>query len=254
MISSTIGGICGIGGGVIIKPVLDALNVMDVRTASFLSGLTVMSMSGISVVKRASQGDLETRKASVLSVGAILGGAAGNMFFQLVCSAVGKPSIAGIIQSALLAFITLLTLLYTLFGRERVPSFHAESAGVQVCLGFGMGMLSSFLGIGGGPINIAVFGIAFSMDTKKAAINSLYVIMCSQAASLILSLLRRDVPEFSWYYLLFMVSGGIAGGMIGSRVSKRITSKITDKIFAGLMGVIVAICIFNAVKFGCMLH
>lgn len=30
MIASTVGGICGIGGGVVIKPVLDALGVMSV--------------------------------------------------------------------------------------------------------------------------------------------------------------------------------------------------------------------------------
>ena len=33
--ASTIGGICGIGGGVIIKPVLDALGLMSVSAISF---------------------------------------------------------------------------------------------------------------------------------------------------------------------------------------------------------------------------
>ena len=37
--ASTIGGICGIGGGVVIKPLLDATGVMSVSTVSFLSGL-----------------------------------------------------------------------------------------------------------------------------------------------------------------------------------------------------------------------
>ena len=47
--ASTIGGICGIGGGVIIKPVLDALGVMSVSALQFLSGLTVLGMSMVSV-------------------------------------------------------------------------------------------------------------------------------------------------------------------------------------------------------------
>ena len=34
--ASVIGAICGIGGGVIIKPVLDAFQMMDVSTISFL--------------------------------------------------------------------------------------------------------------------------------------------------------------------------------------------------------------------------
>ena len=47
--ASVIGGLCGIGGGVLAKPLLDAVGVMLVSTVSFLSGLTVLSMAAISV-------------------------------------------------------------------------------------------------------------------------------------------------------------------------------------------------------------
>ena len=40
-LSSTIGAICGIGGGIIIKPVLDSLNVLEVSKVSLLSSCTV---------------------------------------------------------------------------------------------------------------------------------------------------------------------------------------------------------------------
>ena len=43
--ASIAGAICGIGGGVIIKPVLDMLGLASVATISFLSGCTVLSMS-----------------------------------------------------------------------------------------------------------------------------------------------------------------------------------------------------------------
>ena len=43
--TSVAGGICGIGGGVIIKPVLDFWGIASVAAASFLSGCTVLSMS-----------------------------------------------------------------------------------------------------------------------------------------------------------------------------------------------------------------
>ena len=45
------GAICGIGGGVIIKPVLDALGILDVASISFLSGCTVLSMTAYSVLR-----------------------------------------------------------------------------------------------------------------------------------------------------------------------------------------------------------
>ena len=49
--ASVVGAICGIGGGVIIKPLLDAFGIAGVAEISFLSGCTVLSMSCYSVVK-----------------------------------------------------------------------------------------------------------------------------------------------------------------------------------------------------------
>ena len=42
-LASIAGAICGIGGGVIIKPALDLLGWASVSTISFLSGCTVLS-------------------------------------------------------------------------------------------------------------------------------------------------------------------------------------------------------------------
>lgn len=48
-LASTAGAICGIGGGVIIKPTLGLFQMASVSTISFLSGCTVLSMSLYSV-------------------------------------------------------------------------------------------------------------------------------------------------------------------------------------------------------------
>ncbi len=44
-LASLLGPLRGIGGGVIIKPVVDAMNVMPVATVSFLSSISVLTMS-----------------------------------------------------------------------------------------------------------------------------------------------------------------------------------------------------------------
>ena len=49
--ASVIGSICGIGGGVIIKPVLDAFGLYSVSTISFMSGCIVLSMTTYNVLK-----------------------------------------------------------------------------------------------------------------------------------------------------------------------------------------------------------
>ena len=56
-LASTAGAICGIGGGVIIKPVLDLFQMASVSTISFLSGCTVLSMSLYSVGRAAASRD-----------------------------------------------------------------------------------------------------------------------------------------------------------------------------------------------------
>ena len=44
-LASVAGAVCGIGGGVIIKPLFDLCQLADVSAASFLSGCTVLCMS-----------------------------------------------------------------------------------------------------------------------------------------------------------------------------------------------------------------
>ena len=48
-LASVAGAICGIGGGVIIKPTLDMFHLASVSTISFLSGCTVLALSLIHI-------------------------------------------------------------------------------------------------------------------------------------------------------------------------------------------------------------
>lgn len=249
LLASAAGGICGIGGGVIIKPVLDALGIMSVSTISFLSGLTVLSMALISVVRQRGQRLVEARTGSLLAIGAVLGGVAGNALFHAVKTAAGQDAFVGMVQALVLGFVTVLTLLYSLCLRSRLPSFQVRNPLGSLVIGGVMGILSAFLGIGGGPINLAVLYFAFSMDTKKAAANSLYIILFSQSASFLTSLIQRSVPDFRWQYLIVMVSAGVLGGLLGSQLNRKLTAKQTDGLFAGLLCIIILICVYNAYRF-----
>ncbi len=234
--ASAAGGICGIGGGVIIKPMLDALGVLSVSAISFLSGLTVLSMSVISVFRQRKARLVELGTGSLLAAGAVAGGIAGNAAFQAVKTMAGSDRFTGVVQALVLALVTLLTLVYSAFLRDRLPSFRVQNP--LACVG-----------IGGGPVNLAVLYFAFSMDTKKAAANSLYIIMFSQFSSFLTSCVQGTIPVFPWHYLLLMTAAGVLGGILGSRVNKRISAEATDKLFAGLLCGIVLICLYNAWRF-----
>lgn len=245
-LASIVGAICGIGGGVVIKPVLDMLGLETVAAISFLSSCTVLSMSCYSVGRSLAKGDsgVDIRTGTPLAIGAALGGLAGKQLFDLVRSLFADQGMVGAVQAGCLGVITLGTLVYTV-NKSRIRTHEITAVPVCVVIGLALGMMSSFLGIGGGPINLVVLYFFFSMDTKTAAANSLYIILFSQIASLLITLVTHTVPPFRWPALLVMVAGGVSGGVVGRMLNKRMDNKLVERLFIGLMGLIVAICIYN---------
>ncbi len=248
-LSSIAGAICGIGG-VIIKPVLDALGVMSVSAVSFLSGCTVLSMTTYSVLKSKMSGEsrIEKKTGFPLALGAAFGGVAGKWLFSLISSLSPDKDKVGAVQAACLFVVTLGTLCYTLY-KDKIRTYQVTAPAVCVAIGLVLGILSSFLGIGGGPINLVVLFFFFSMSTKTAAENSLYIIFFSQIASLVSSLLTGSVPEFQISMLVLMAAGGIGGGIAGRVINKRLTDRLVNRLFIVLMVVILFINIYNIYRF-----
>lgn len=248
-LSSIVGAICGIGGGVVIKPVLDMLQLGEPATINFLSGCTVLSMSLYSVSKALRAGDskVEMTTGTPLALGAAIGGIAGKELFSAVKTFFGGSSMVGAVQAIALGIITLGTLLYTV-NKGRIRTCTMSNKLVCVVIGLLLGIMSSFLGIGGGPINLVVLGFCFSMDTKTAAANSLYIILFSQTASLLATLVTGSVPQFRVFALVLMVAGGIGGGIVGRKLNKKMDNRAVDKLFIGLMVLIVGICVYNAFR------
>lgn len=253
-LASIIGSICGIGGGVIIKPLLDTTGFLSVSTVSFLSGCTVLSMSLVSVLtisyqsKKLGVSSIELREGTPLAIGAAVGGIIGKELFQIASRVLQDGNRVGAIQAAILIFMTLGTLVYTINSRK-IVSHNLKNRLWCVVIGLGLGLLSAFLGIGGGPINLVVLAFFFSMPIKKAAMNSLYIIMFSQFTSFLSTILRGHIPEFDLITLLLMVAGGVSGALIGKKTTKKISSKLVHKLFVILMIIIVGINIFNFFMF-----
>lgn len=248
--ASVAGAICGIGGGVIIKPVLDMVGLASVSTISFLSGCTVLSMSCYSVGRNMLSGDnrVNFQTGTPLAIGAAVGGVAGSQMFKMVRMLFENQNAVGSVQAACLALVTVGTLLYTLF-KSRIKTRNVHSKLACLVIGTVLGIMSSFLGIGGGPINLVVLFFFFSMDTKTAAQNSLYIILFSQITNLLTTLLTHSVPQFSPLALVLMVAGGIGGGIAGRSLNKKMDNKAVDKLFIGLMVVIIGISLWNTWKY-----
>jgi len=230
--------------------VLDLFRLETVSTISFLSGCTVLSMSCYSVGKSLLAGEkrVSLTVGTPLAAGAAVGGLLGNQLFALTRQLAGTPDQAGAVQAACLALMTVGTLLYTL-NKDRIATHRVQNFAACLMIGLALGCMSSFLGIGGGPINLVVLYYFFSMDTKTAAANSLYIILFSQLCSLFTTLWTRTVPDIRWSVLILMVAGGIGGGILGRKLNHRIEEKTVERLFIVLMSVIICISVFNAWRY-----
>src|SRR5699024_2309164 len=116
-----------------------------------------------------------------------------------------------------------------------------------VFIGFILGILAAFLGIGGGPLNVAILALLFSMGAKEAALNSIFIIFFSQASALLLVTFTTGFSEFDLSMLVFMIPGGIIGGFLGSKTSKFVYDQTVEKIFSAGIILIIFISIWNVV-------
>lgn len=243
------GAISGIGGGVIIKPVMDAVSGLSVSAVSFLSGCTVLAMSVVSLL-RSRNGDakINPKQGTVLAVGGAIGGVLGKALFDVVKSAFLNDGSIGTIQSSLMVILTLGVLVFTVI-KSRIRTLQIQNMAACLVIGLVLGMVSAFLGIGGGPINLAVLYFFFSMDTKTAALNSLYIILFSQIASFVTTVLQGKVPDLDIPVLVVMVIGGILGGIVGRTFSRKMTGGQVDILFRVMLLAITAVSVYNLCRY-----
>ncbi len=250
IIASALGAIAGFGGGVIIKPVLDAIGVLPVSTISFLSGCTVLCMSVSSLIKGRSNGiKLNVKTSTPLALGSVIGGVVGKILFQFVRVRFESENLLGLIQAAVLVTLMILVFIY-IVRKDRLPHLKVESFVICLAIGAFLGIISSFLGIGGGPNNVAILFFFFSMEAKEAAKNSIYLIMFSQLASIILTIIDGSVPQFDLSSLICMAAGGVSGGIIGSVISKHIEARLVERLLMLCLILVIVTNVFNMVKFG----
>ena len=247
-LASVVGAICGLGGGVIIKPVLDSIGFASASTVSFLSGLTVLCMSAYNIIKSIiSKEDLNLKTNLPLAIGGAIGGILGKQLFNIIKQNSLNPSLVGTIQAISLGVFTLLTLIYTI-NSDKIQKKKIESQLLCVILGLILGLMSSFMGIGGGPFNLLILSYFFSMSTKQATKGSLFIILLSQLFALFTTIITNTVPEFKISWLLIMSISGILGGMIGKYYNRKLSDHTIDNLYVSFLVVIIIICAYNSFK------
>lgn len=253
LLATTAGAMTGMGGGVIIKPLLDLLGDYDAATIGVLSALTVFVMSLVSVAKQMLKKTKIVLKIAVpLALGSVVGGNLGNKMFSGLLSAFQNSEAASknvtVIQNAVLALLIAVVFVYMLY-KDRIAGFHLKGILPSLLAGIFLGVCSSFLGIGGGPINVALLIFLFSFDTKTAAVCSIITILFAQLSkvgSILLS--PGGLFAYDLSMLLPMAVGAVAGGFLGSKCNIELPERVIDRMFNGVQVLVFGLCIFNMVR------
>ena len=245
LICTFAGAITGMGGGVVIKPVLDLLGDFDSASIGALSSITVLAMSLTTFARQVGKKrNTSIVKLLALGISSAGGGVLGQYLFELMTKGASNAATIKIIQNSILLFLIVCIFFYMLF-REKIKPLRLQNIAFYLLVGVILGVLSSFLGIGGGPLNVAILMLLFAMEIKEATFASIVTIMFAQIAKVVTILASGGFGGYDLSMLPYMVVAGVLGGLIGSIVGKKISSKITAVAFNAMQLAVMVICIVN---------
>lgn len=238
-----LGAFVGLGGGVIIKPVLDAIGHDPVDTVAFISAVAVFSMSVSSTARHiVKKTKFETRIILLLSAGSAVGGLLGDLLFRLLLNRFAEDLVKSV-QSLLLGFLLAAVLIYL---NGHFKSFSVRNAAGILAVGLGLGLMSSFLGIGGGPINVAVLVLFFGFTMKDSAIYSVAVIFFAQLTKLITIYCTNRFEPYDLKMLIFIIPVAVIGGLLGARLNRLCDEKRIRYVFTACVGAVTLLNFYNA--------
>lgn len=248
LVATTLGSFVGLGGGVIIKPVLDFIGQEPRVQVDFLSCIAVFTMSIVSTGK-AIRNKVEIKKNIVIliAVGSIAGGFLGSYVMDLLENAFADVNMR-CIQAFVLASLLVAVCIYVAKQRK---SFRIHNPVAVIFVGLLLGFTASFLGIGGGPINVAVLTLFFSLNMKESAVYSVAIIFFSQLSKLITIFSSTGISPYShqWKTLLVILPAAILGGIIGSKFNRKFDDKIIRKVFTAVMVLLVILNVYNGINY-----
>lgn len=246
-IACTVGAIVGIGGGVIIKPMLDLIGQHSVEVVGFISTCAVFAMSISSSVKHiTAKTEFNKKIVLLVSFGSVFGGIIGNEIFDIAFENFNSNIVKGI-QAVIIAAFIIFVIIYV--NSKNIKSLKIKNPILITLTGLLLGLMSAFLGIGGGPINTAFLVLLFSFTVKESAVYSVAIIFFSQLSQLITIFINNQFEPYKEYtpIILSAMAISVIGGIIGSKLNRKLSDKTITTIFSVVLSIVAVINIYNAV-------
>lgn len=244
LFATMIGSMVGLGGGVIIKPLLDFLGDYTIPTINVLSSVTVFVMAVVSIIKQMKyKFQIEVRRTILIGIGAVSGGIIGDLIISaILCTSNGER--VAFIQNIIMAMLSIFVYFY-MNDKENYQSYSVKKPLYCIIIGLVLGAIASFLSIGGGPINLCMLAMLFSMDPKEAAVNSIFIILFSQGAKMIKMITTGSFAYCDLTMLPYMIVAGIIGGIWGTKLNKILVSDNILRTFNIVLVLLIFLNIYN---------
>jgi uncharacterized membrane protein YfcA len=253
LVAGFFGSLLGLGGGIIIIPVLTLLLGVDMRWAIGASIVSVIATSSGAAAAYVKEHMANMRVAMVLEIGTTAGALSGAY-------------LAGVIPTTALYIIFGLVLAYSAFAMFRnsqdsgksVPAdawadrlnlhdeyfdqaqnrhipYRVTHTKLGLVLMYIAGMVSGLLGIGSGALKVPALDLAMRLPIKVSTATSNFMIGVTAAASAGVYFARGDINPF---IAAPVAVGVLIGAMAGSKILGRVESRLVRGIFVVVLVII----------------
>jgi uncharacterized membrane protein YfcA len=265
LLAGFLGSLTGLGGGVVIVPVLALFFKVDIRYAIGASLVSVIATSSGAAVAYVREGLSNVRIGMFLEVATTVGACFGaylvakvsNHWIAIVFGVVllysafasfrqrakGVPEAAKV-ENALATRLELTGVYPDPQGGE---SYTAQRVPLGFGIMFGAGTLSGLLGIGSGAVKVLAMDQAMKLPFKVSTTTSNFMIGVTAAASAGIYLSRGYIDPL---IAMPVMLGVLGGALLGTHVLVKTTVATLKKVFAVVVVILGCEMIYNGVTGG----
>ncbi len=249
-----LGALTGIGGGVLLTPILALHFGIPIREAIGTSLVAVITTSAASSSVHLQRHTTDIRLGMTLELATALGAAV----MAYLVGYFNRDALEGLFAAFLLySSITILAKrgrVKTLAEEEQpssvggetvIPPYEPKRYPLGLASSLVAGALSGLLGIGGGPIKVPVMYIFMNVPLMVATATSNFMIGVTAAASAIVYYRRGDILV---QYAAPLAVGVFIGSLLGARLAPRVRTKVVVYLLVGVMFYLAGNLIFHLVR------
>ena len=253
-----LGALTGLGGGVVLVPLLTLLFGVDIRYAIGASLVSVIATSSGAAAAYVKEGFTNIRIGMLLEIATTLGAVGGAVLaahlatkyiaiiFGVVLAYSAWQALSPPQQAKAGAHADRLAAKLKLHGDypvgEGKQSYHAENVPGGFSIMLVAGVLSGLLGIGSGALKVIAMDRAMKIPFKVSTTTSNFMIGVTAAASAGVYLSRGYIaPGLAWPVML----GVLVGALLGAKVLVRARVKVLRYVFAAVIFAMAAEMIYS---------